>query len=342
MELLKRSVLMAAAAVSAATWAIGVTVLQPLSEPGEPDVLAENNTYWARELRWGALIALVLALIALGRGGRWVTVGALITGGAWIGVDLGLDRIDMASGTWQLAAGAVATALVCCAVAAAVPSVPRPGALFTAATVAAVTAGLATSTESPTDTEPALNSGSATVGMALAVVAVAAAVRAAGPAGRPRFRTVVAAGWPRVRTVVAAGAVAATVPWLLRLIPVGGGRLLGILAFTVLLVVTVAVLAAPRPPARRDRLHYGAVAAVTAFALPVLFLPLALVSIVLKIGDPFTALAANPPIEVDEDIVMILLAIPIGLVLGRFLLAFGLEPRTDATEDSNPRFAAGA
>ncbi|GLW27598.1 hypothetical protein [Actinoplanes regularis] len=323
MELLKRSVLMAAAAVSAATWAIGVTVLQPLSEPGEPGVLAENNTYWARELRWGALIALVLVLIALGRGGRWVTVGALITGGAWIGVDIGLDRIDMASGTWQLAAGAVATALVCCAAAAAVPSVPRLGALFTAATVAAVAAGLTTSTESPTDTEPALNSGSATVGMALAVVAVAVAVRAAGPAGRPR-----------VRTVVAAGAVAATVPWLLRLIPVGGGRLLGILAFTVLLVVTVAVLAAPRPPAQRDRLHYGAVAAVTAFALPVLFLPLALVSIVLKVGDPFTALAANPPIEVDEDIVMILLAIPIGLVLGRFLLAFGLEPRTDATEDS--------
>ncbi|MBG0568702.1 hypothetical protein [Actinoplanes aureus] len=46
-----RLVMVTLAAVSAVVWALGVTVLQPLSEPTGPDFFGENNTYWARELR---------------------------------------------------------------------------------------------------------------------------------------------------------------------------------------------------------------------------------------------------------------------------------------------------
>ncbi|MBW6435693.1 hypothetical protein KZ829_18280 [Actinoplanes hulinensis] len=301
--MVERAVLLSLAAVSAAMWAVGVTILQPLSEPEGPDAYGENNTYWARELRWGALIALILMVIVCARGDRRATRAVWAGGLLWFGADLGLDRIDQDSGTMRLAIGAAVVSLAGCAAVRAVSRMPRTGTLLTTATVAAVASGLVTITESPTDIEVALHLGSAAVGSLLASVAVAAAVRAAAVVSPTR---------------VAVGVLLTTVPWLLRYVSPqpSAGRVIGAYAFTVLLVVIVAAIAL-----RRD--DHTPVAVIAALVLPVSWLPLTLATIVLRIGAPFTALAANPPVNTaDEDVVLILVAIPIGLILGRILWAF--------------------
>ncbi|MEU7399577.1 hypothetical protein, partial [Streptomyces albogriseolus] len=60
--------LLSAAAV--VLWAYGVTVLQPLTEPIGPwsERLPGNNAYWARDLRFMAIMAVALGLVLAGRG----------------------------------------------------------------------------------------------------------------------------------------------------------------------------------------------------------------------------------------------------------------------------------
>ncbi|GAA2709374.1 hypothetical protein [Actinoplanes palleronii] len=321
------------AAAAAVVWALGVTVLQPLSEPMGVDASGENNTYWARESRWGALFALVMVLIVAVRGGRRATGGVLLFGTFWLALDIGLDRIDPTSGTVALAAGAAVAALAATVVTSGVPAVPRPQVLLSVAAVAAVMSGLITANESPTDTEPLLNPASAATGCLLAVVAVLAAVRAAGMVGR--LRAIVA-------VPVAIGAAAG--PWLVRHVypQPSDGRLRGELALVALLVLAVVVLAAPRPQLRMQWLRYPGALAIGAVIVPVMVLPLVLMSIALPIGSLFTALAANPAVDAaDEDTIAVLLAIPIGLALGRILrpLAFG---RPAAAPKREYRKASGA
>ncbi|MCA2219084.1 hypothetical protein [Jidongwangia harbinensis] len=314
----QRVLLSALAAVAAAVWAVGVTVWQPLSEPAHvADATGENNTYWARELRWGALVAVVLLLVVYVRGDRRATRGVLLGGAAWLAIDIQLDRIDPASGTVALAITAAVAAIAACAAAGAVAAVPRPQVLLTVATVAGVMSFLATATESPTDVEPQLNLGSAIVGSLLAAVAVAAAVGAAGSVSRTRA----VAG-------LAAGVAAAAVPSLLRLrYPQPSDvRLYAILLFAAVLLLTVVVLAGPRPRAARQWLRYPFAFVVGAVTVPLMLFPLVVMAIALPVGRLFTALAGNPPIHgADTDAVTVLLAVPIGWALGRLLrnAAFG-------------------
>jgi hypothetical protein len=314
----QRALLAVLAAVGAAVWAVGVTVWQPLSEPEHfAGATGENNTYWARELRWGALVAVVLLLVVYVHGDRRATRGVLLGGVAWLAIDIQLDRIDPASGTVAFAIVAAVAAIAGCAAAGAVTAVPRPQVLLTVATVAAVMSSLITITESPTDVEPELNLGSAIVGSLLAAVAVAAAVRAAGHVGRTR--AVVG---------LAAGVAAAAGPCLLRARypQPADGRLYGALLFAALLLLTVVVLAGPRPRAARQWLRYPVALVIGGVTFPLMLFPLVFIAIALPAGRLFTALAGNPPVNgADSDMVYVLLAVPIGWALGRLLRnpAFG-------------------
>ncbi|BCY11789.1 hypothetical protein L3i22_068770 [Actinoplanes sp. L3-i22] len=327
----ERVLLAMLAAASAVVWAIGMTVWQPLSEPTGPDATGENNTYWARELRWGALIAIVLVLLVQVRGDRRATRGVLLGGVAGLAADLLVDRLNAGPGaTVVLAVVAALAAVAACVVAGTAALAPRPPVLLTVAVVAAVLSGTTTGTESPTDVETGLNLGSAAAGSLLAVIAVIAAVRAAGPVSRRR-----------VLAAVPAGVLAATGPWLLRLRSPQptDGRLYGILLFLVLILLTVVVLAGPRPRTARHWLRYPAAAAVAAVAVPVLMVPLIYVSIALPIGGLLTMLAGSPPINgADEDIVTALVAVLVGLVVGRLLrpLALSPAPRPEASRSTAP------
>ncbi|MEU4563413.1 hypothetical protein AB0F72_33965 [Actinoplanes sp. NPDC023936] len=324
-----RLLLLALAAASALVWAFGVTEWQPLSEPTGPDAYGVNNTYWARELRWGALIGLVVVLVVAVRGSRRPTCAVLVAGCGWLAADIALDRIDPASG---VAPTAVAAALLCGVAALALPAsaallgapaprqapvlpaVPGRAAVFTAALVAAVAAGLVTPTESPTDVEPELNLGSALAGSLLALIAVVAGVHAAGSISRRR-----------ALLAVPAGLVAAATPWVLRYSSPEptSGRDVGTFAFTVLLVVVVVALAGHGPRLSNYGQDAGVVAAITALAQVGMLLPLLLFSAVLPLGDLFTGLAGNPPVQdADTDLLGVILAVPMGLVLNLLLRGF--------------------
>jgi hypothetical protein len=94
-RLVRAGAAVAAGWCGAALWAYGIAVLQPLCEPGSPlwDG-AQNNTYWARDVRWSAILAVVAALVAAARGSARRGIAAAGAGLIWIGADLVLDRID--------------------------------------------------------------------------------------------------------------------------------------------------------------------------------------------------------------------------------------------------------
>ncbi|AEV85873.1 hypothetical protein ACWT_4854 [Actinoplanes sp. SE50] len=323
----ERLLLLALTVTAATGWALGMTVLQPMSEPTGPDAYGENNTYWARELRWGALIALVVIILVYVRGDRRATRSVLLGGVAWLAADIALDRINPT--TVLLPVAAALTALLCCAAAGGLPLVPQPRTLFGAALVAAIAAGLATDTESPTDVERGLNLGSAAAGSLLAVVAIVAAARVAATVSRRR-----------IAAAIPAGLVAAATPWVLRLIyphPTDA-RNYGTLAFTVLLGSAVVALAAPRPRTHRDWLRYPATVLITTVSVPLMLFPLVIASIALPYGALFTALAGNPEINsADTDNVAVILAVPIGIVLGRMLRGFAFgRPRATVRRTTEP------
>ena len=76
----------------AVLWAYSLVVLEPLT----PTV--RDDSYWARDLRWGAVLAVAASFLWLSRGRHpyaWFAPVALVV---WLGADLGLDRLDLGRG----------------------------------------------------------------------------------------------------------------------------------------------------------------------------------------------------------------------------------------------------
>jgi hypothetical protein len=108
--MLRRAIAITAGWAGAALWAYGIAVLQPLCEPGSPFwEYAENNSYWARDVRWAAILAVSAVLASVVRSPAAAAIGV-----TWLGADLALDRIDPGRPALVpalLAAGLVVTAL---------------------------------------------------------------------------------------------------------------------------------------------------------------------------------------------------------------------------------------
>ncbi|MCM0678762.1 hypothetical protein NCC78_29410, partial [Micromonospora phytophila] len=107
------------AALAAILWAVGVTVLQPLTDPigPWPENLPGNNAYWVRDLRFSMIVAAVLGLVLAGGGDRRWSGPAVLLGGLWIAADVAVDRLDptgagptvlLAVAGWAAVAGAAA------------------------------------------------------------------------------------------------------------------------------------------------------------------------------------------------------------------------------------------
>ncbi|MEW1584370.1 hypothetical protein AB0283_02820, partial [Micromonospora vinacea] len=179
--------LLSAAAVL--LWAYGMTTWQPLTEPFGPwsEHLPGNNAYWARDLRFLAIMAVPLGLVLAGRGQvRW-SGPAVVLGGCWIAADVAVDRADpigvdatvLLAGTGCAVLAVVAAILLWWERAAlparerATPPTPATDrrVLTGAACVAGVLTLVAAGMESPTDREPELNQGALATAALLVAVA---------------------------------------------------------------------------------------------------------------------------------------------------------------------------
>ncbi|MET8230276.1 hypothetical protein ABZS77_06305 [Micromonospora sp. NPDC005298] len=320
-------------ATAVVLWAFGVTVLQPLTEPIGPwsERLLGNNAYWARDLRFMAIMAVAVGLVLAGRGqvrwSRW----AVLLGGCWVAADVAIDRLDPVGvrATVLLAVGgcAVLGALAATlswlehrapsAVERGAPSTVERGApeaaerktLTGAACVAGVLTLVAAGIESPTDREPELNQGALATAALLVILAVGAAL-AAAPA-RTRARVGLAAGLA-VAALVGVGLVRAVAP---------GTRLLSEVALGAVLLTGITLLAWDWPGGRPIWRHH-ALAALAASLGPVAFLLVTAISttMLLPIGAPFTALAGNIPINAaDSDLLVSLCGLLSGLAMALLL-----------------------
>ncbi|MDG4759831.1 hypothetical protein [Micromonospora sp. WMMD710] len=298
-------------------WAVGMTVLQPLTEPIGPwsERLPGNNAYWARDLRFVAIVAVVLGLLLAGRGQlRW-SGPAVVLGGVWIAADVAIDRSDPAGtpSTVLLAAGGCAVLGALVAVLSwrergAPPSTDRRAVTGTAC-VAGVLAVVAAGIESPTDREPELTPAAFVTGVLLVALTVVAAL-AAAPA-RTRSRGLLAAGL---------GAVAVAGVALIRAVP-PGTRILPMVALGAVLLTGVTLLAWDWPGGRPVWRHHT-LAGFASLVGPVPMLLVAGVAMMglLPIGPTFTALAGNSPINsADSDVLLSLAGVLAGLGMALLL-----------------------
>jgi hypothetical protein len=299
------------ASAAAVVWAYGMTVLEPLNEPGSPwhDESVGNNTYWAREIRWCAILAAVAALIVVVDGNRrrsaYLGAGAV----AWLGVDLLADRTNLHAGAfWP-------TALI--AVVAVTLAAVRPSgdggrrALTTAMVLCAATAPVTAVIESPTDGEPALVPSRLIAAALLCAAAVLCAFAAAPVLSWVRVGagTVLGAGaW----AVLAAGHGSLIVSWLAGSSLIAGTWLVG-REWRGLAIAATGVLG-------------------TVIAYPLLVMMIGFAG--WQSGRPFTALAGNPPINsADTDLVLTMIVILAGAVFTAFPpLARRLQARQPALD----------
>ncbi|MFG1839478.1 hypothetical protein ACGFH8_13690 [Micromonospora sp. NPDC049175] len=304
-------------------WAFGVTVLQPLTEPIGPwsERLPGNNTYWARDLRFMAIMAVALGLVLAGRGLRHWSRTAVVLGGLWVAADLAIDRVDPigVQATVLLAVGGCAVLGVLTVALVGwerglPPAVDRK-VVTGAACVAGVLTIVAAGIESPTDREPELNQGALATATLLVVLTVAAALAAAPARSGPRVG--LAAGLT-VAALLGVGLVRSVPP---------ESRLLPEMALGAVLLTGVTLLAWDWPGGRPSWRHH-ALAALAALAGPVAFLLVTALPmlVLLPIGATFTALAGNSPISsADSDLLVSLCGLLSGLGMA-LLLAW---PTTD-------------
>ncbi|WP_405426881.1 hypothetical protein [Micromonospora sp. NBC_00617] len=304
-------------AVAVLLWAVGMAVWQPLTEPIGPwsEQLPGNNAYWARDLRFVAIAAIVLGLLLAGRGQlRW-GAPAVVLGGLWIAADVAIDRADPA-GTGSTVLLAVYGAAVLGVLAAVLvwrdrgraPTTDRR-VLTGAACVAGVLAVVAAGIESPTDREPELTPAAFVTGVLLVALTVVVAL-AAAPA-RTRGRRLLAVGLG----AVAIGGVA-----LVRAVP-PGPRILPMIGLGAVLLTGVTLLAWDWPGGRPVWWQH-ALAGLAALVGPVPMLLVAAVAMMmlLPIGAAFTALAGNSPINsADSDVLLSLAGLLAGLGMALLL-----------------------
>ncbi|MEU7959658.1 hypothetical protein [Micromonospora humida] len=325
------------AALAVPLWAIGMTRWQPLTEPVGPwsERLPEASTYWARDLRFLALMAVACGLVLAGAGRRpWLTPAVLLGGGV-LAADIAVDRADLTGpgATVSLvAAGWLAvgvTALLAVrrdgatgvdgphrrtagagAVGAVGPdrTVPWVGphrtggrdraVLAGVAAVAAVLALTAVLTRSPTGREPALDPAALVTALLLLAVTVAGAAAAAPARGRRRLAAAVG--------LAVTGGIGLP---LVRLVG-PAGRPVPVALLGAVLLLGVTLLTRPALPANR----YAVLVPVVLLAPLALWHVALLVSAVLSPGAPLTVLAGNSPVGGgDPDVLPALTGLIAGL-----------------------------
>ncbi|MEH1053712.1 hypothetical protein V6U89_00625 [Micromonospora sp. CPCC 206171] len=327
--------LLAASAV--VLWAVGMTVLQPLTEPVGPwpERLAGINTYWARDVRFLAILLVVLGLVLAGGGDRRWTHPALVLGAGAVVADVLLDRADvtgvpatvlLVAGGWA-AVGLLAAFLVRRHGRSGRPvHWQRRRALGMAASVAATLVVVAGALRSPTDREPELTSAClAAAGLSLAA-SVGCALAAASAPGRERR------WWAFGLALAGAAGLAVG-----RLLP-PGHRWWPVLALGVVLLTGTTLVSWDRPGGRPLWRRHAMAAVAMLLGLPTVGWLALLAQAALPVGAVLTDGAGNIAVDaMDTDVLFSLAGLLTGLVLG-LLLAWpnalghpaGGQPRPEA------------
>ncbi len=269
----------------AALWAYGIAVLQPLTEPGSPFwEYAENNSYWARDVRWAAILAVSAVLAAVSRR-AWVAAVAV----PWLAADLVLDRIDPGRPVLVPAGLTAAAVITAVAIVAVRRSGTRPLPLWIPL-ACLFTTGLIVWLESPTDSEPQLlpaRLAAYAVGATATLVCVLASLTVSTLLRR----------WPLVAALAVTMALFGAFPALVT---------------PVLLVLCAAAIVLLRRPWPGPGRAAGIVAAHAAGLSLVGFL---MVLVMLEAARPFTALAGNEAVNsADSDPSFVLLAVAVAVV----------------------------
>ncbi|MDG4825541.1 hypothetical protein O7635_27145 [Asanoa sp. WMMD1127] len=314
---------------AAVLWGVDLARWQPVLEFG----IGQNNTYWARDLRFSAIVAIVLAVLLAGRGTRLSRWAGPAVGIGWIGADLAIDRAGIEGGGVAVALAAAGAAV---AVAAAVLVSRRaegePGrrTLTVSAAIAAALTPLVAGIESPTDTEAALTPAAVSLGAVLATLTVALALTTA-----PRRAYAVA---------VVVGFVAVVGLVLCRVLD-PGNRLAPMMLLGTALLAGVALLTGDLPRGALEVLRHLPKLLVLLVLYPavVLFMVLATAYLV-PVPAWLTALSGNAPVNAaDSDTLYALVGVATGYVIGWLLLAIdrAFVPPPVPAEEPPSRVSAG-
>jgi hypothetical protein len=297
---------------AAVIWAVSLAIYQPFMQPdgfftdpvtGEtyPEI-GSNNTYWPRDIRQLAILLAFFGVVLICRANARGILAAAVGAGAWIGVDLALDRADVSGGSTALglaAGGAAVFAVI--AVVARKLSTGEPGSEFAGhllATVAAVLAAVTVLAQTPWD-EPVSRAEQVQVENALSLLKVGLVVM---------FAVVALALVPLgrlVRMVPFAG-VAALAAW-------PATATYGVLGMLGLIFLPAGAAAAVAGARRVSVLRLIGVAVACGVALIPVYLLLYIVGS--QVGGAMTALAGNPPINsADTDLSLSFTALMLGLL----------------------------
>jgi hypothetical protein len=312
-------------AVGCVVWAVGLAVYQQLMEPSGSWVdpnnghsyahLAENNTYWPREVRHLAILLALGAVVAIGRASKRAFIVASVLGVVWLGADTWLDRIDIdgrPAARWLMVAAGIAVATAAL-VAWRGPAWEkgRAGAAGAAAVLALMSMGITSPWREPLTApwrEPltasdqiAINNAITVMDMVLACGLLVVAVTIVAPA------ITTARSWLLVLAGTASTLAGVLYSIAHRAEP--GDSLVPLLMLWVLPLMAVA--AAHGGPIRRLLLVGGVTVVVAPCVLGLL------TTLGAGAGTLFTSLAANPPINTDDgDFTLALPLAAIGFGLG--------------------------
>jgi hypothetical protein len=306
-------------ASAAIAWVFGMVVWEPVSEPARPwtsAVVGENNTYWARDLRWALIMAAVTGVIVAVGGSRCRSWVAVAGGVVWLFVDALCVRLAHGQAVPPVVIAAMF--LVAASWLALYPGArPARGWLVVAAYVCAALVPAAAAMQSPDDTEHDLLVGGAVTAVIVLLAMIAAALAAAPT--RTKRRATAAVG------------VALAVGALIGPVRADDGSVARSMTLTVVSLAGVWALTRPRPKRRELPAYILLFIGIGVLAFVAVLIGLLATDLGAPVGRLFTWIAGVPAInDSDTDMIVSSVSAMMGFLFG--LTAVRSERRRPAPE----------
>ncbi len=282
--------------------------------------VGENNTYWARDLRWALIVAAVAGVIVAVGGSRRRSWMAAAGGVVWLFVDALCVRLARGH---AIAPIVIATVFLAAALWLSLHPGARParGWLVVATYVCAVLVPTTAGMESPDDTERDLFVGGAVTAVIVLLAMVVAALAVAPSRTKGR--------------ATAAAAVTLVDGALIALVRADDGSTWRGLTLGAISLAGAWALTRPRPTRRELPTYVGLFAGIGALAFAAVFMALLAFDLGAPLGHLFTWIAGVPAInDSDTDLIESSVAATTGVLIG---LAVVQSERYAAADAAPPR-----